>query len=102
MTSQPSRRIDPRISLAVSMHDQPGVYALLVGSGTSTGAGIPTGWGVIKDLVAKAAAATDDGLPVNPTDADIEMWWSKHGDDGELGYSNLMENLGRPPREAHC
>lgn len=97
MTSQPSRRIDPRISLAVSMHDQPGVYALLVGSGTSTGAGIPTGWGVIKDLVVKAAAATDDGLPMNPTDADIGTWWSKHGDDGELGYSNLMENLGLTP-----
>lgn len=97
MTPQPSRRIDPRISLAVSMHDQPGVFALLVGSGTSTGAGIPTGWGVIKDLVAKAAAASGESLPVNPTDADIDTWWAQHGDDNELGYSNLLENLGSTP-----
>ena len=97
MTPPTSRRIDPRISLAVSMHDQPGVFALLVGSGTSTGAGIPTGWGVIKDLVAKAAAASGESLPDNPTDADIEAWWGQHGDDGELGYSNLLENLGSTP-----
>lgn len=97
MTPPRSRRIDPRISLALSMHDQPGVFALLIGSGTSTGAGIPTGWGVIKDLVAKAAAASGESLPENPTDADIEMWWGRHGDDDELGYSNLLENLGSTP-----
>jgi hypothetical protein len=97
MTSPLSRRIDPRISLAVSMHDQPGVFALLIGSGTSTGAGIPTGWGVIKDLVAKAAAAAREGLPENPTDDHIEQWWKKHGDDNDLGYSNLLESLGSTP-----
>lgn len=75
------------------MHDQPGVYALLVGSGTSTGAGIPTGWGVIKDLVAKAAAAEGTFL-TGQTDQEIEAWWDKHGDGNELGYSNLLENLG--------
>ncbi len=34
--------IDPVLSLAVSMHAQKGVYALLLGSGISRSAGVPT------------------------------------------------------------
>lgn len=79
------------------MHAQPGVYVLLIGSGTSTGAGIPTGWGVIKDLVAKSAAASGSPLGVPPSDAEVESWWEANGDDQELGYSNLLENLGATP-----
>ncbi|WP_242702208.1 hypothetical protein [Arthrobacter cavernae] len=52
--------IDPRIGLALSMQAQPGVYALPIGSGTSTGAGVPTDWGVIKDLVRQTAAAAGE------------------------------------------
>ena len=76
------------------MHDQPGVFALLIGSGTSTGAGIPTGWGVIKDLVAKAAAAAGTGNPDLGDDDAIENWWQENGDGSPLGYSNLLENVG--------
>jgi NAD-dependent SIR2 family protein deacetylase len=80
--------------LAIAMHAQPGVYAVLVGSGVSTGAGIPTGWGVVKELVRRAAAAAE------PEDADSlrlaqdnpEAWWAKHGD-GALGYASLLETL---------
>jgi hypothetical protein len=92
-----SRTIDPCISLALSVHSQPGVYALLIGSGTSTGAGIPTGWGVIKDLVAQAAAAAGDALSAKPTDDEVERWWAVHGDGNELGYSALLEALGLTP-----
>jgi hypothetical protein len=56
----PANALDPRISLATAVHSQPGVYALLLGSGTSTGAGVPTGWGVIQALVSQAAAASGD------------------------------------------
>lgn len=79
------------------MHAQPGVYALLVGSGTSTGVGMPTGWGVIKDLVSKAAAAEGSALREAPTDEEVETWWDQYGDGQELGYSNLLENLGPTP-----
>lgn len=84
--------------LAASMHAQPGVYAVLLGSGISTGAGVPTGWGVVRDLVGRAAAATA------PTDADAarrarndpEAWWAQHGN-GELGYDSLLEALAPTP-----
>lgn len=53
--------LSPSAMLATSMHAQPGVYALLLGSGVSTGAGMPTGWGVVTDLVRKVAAQEDEG-----------------------------------------
>lgn len=80
------------VGLATSMHAQPGVYALLLGSGVSTGAGIPTGWGVVKELVERVAAASGSaGNDRAPRD-DPEGWWAEHGD-GELGYSTLLEQL---------
>ncbi|MFF2842523.1 SIR2 family protein [Paenarthrobacter sp. NPDC057981] len=85
-----SRALDIRISLATSMHAQPGVYALLIGSGTSTGTGMPTGYGVIKSLVRQAAAASE--FPLDEND-DVEAWWAEHGDEQELGYSNLLEQM---------
>ncbi|WP_345802886.1 SIR2 family protein [Microbacterium sp. AZCO] len=86
------------VSLATSMHAQPGVYAVLLGSGVSTGAGIPTGWGVVRELVGRIAAASD---PQNPDAAkaawdDPEAWWADHGD-GDLGYSTLLEQLAPLP-----
>jgi hypothetical protein len=82
----------------MALHSQPGVFALLVGSGTSTGAGVPTGWGVIKDLVRKAAAAEGStSVGADPTDAEVEQWWIAHGDGTDLGYSALLEALGLTP-----
>lgn len=95
MTTPQPRALDPQISLAMSMQSQPGVYALLIGSGTSTGAGVLTGWGVIKDLVAKAASAAGESLGDSPTDGQIEDWWATHGDGNDLGYSGLLAELGR-------
>ncbi len=77
--------------LATSMHAQPGVYAVLLGSGVSTGAGIPTGWGVVKELIRRTAAAdpTRDDASQQLADENPEQWWAEHGD-GELGYANLL------------
>lgn len=50
--------VSPLAMLATSMQAQPGVYALLLGSGVSTGAGVPTGWGVVTELVRRVAAST--------------------------------------------
>jgi hypothetical protein len=55
--------IDPAVSLALSVHAHKGVYALLVGSGISRSAGIPTGWEVVSDLTRKAAVASGDPDP---------------------------------------
>ena len=42
------------------MHSNPGAYAALVGSGVSVGAGIPTGWQVVLDLISKLARALSE------------------------------------------
>ncbi|WP_431790979.1 SIR2 family protein [Kocuria palustris] len=83
--------LSPSAMLATSMHAQPGVYALLLGSGVSTGAGMPTGWGVVTDLVRKVAAQEDEGS-LEKAQTDPEGWWQeKHGE--PLGYSSLLESL---------
>lgn len=82
---------DPRVSLAAALESQPGVYALLIGSGVSTGAGVPTGWGVVDSLVRRVAVASGDTLEA---DFDAETWWSASGDGKPLGYSSILERLG--------
>ena len=44
------KSISTAAHLAMGMHAQPRVYAVLLGSGVSTGAGLPTGWGVEDSL----------------------------------------------------
>lgn len=85
---------DPMVSLATALHAQPGVYALLLGSGVSTGAGVPTGWGVVTELVRRAAQAAGDapGEGFNPED-----WWAANGDGQPLGYSQLLSALAPTP-----
>ena len=48
--------IDPTNSLVFSMHANKGVYAVLLGSGVSRAARIPTGWEITIELVRKVAA----------------------------------------------
>jgi hypothetical protein len=84
--------------LATAMHSQPGVYAVLLGSGISTDAGIPTGWAVVRDLVGRIAAAAhpgDESVRAEAT-ADPEAWWAAHGS-GDLGYSSLLAALAPTP-----
>lgn len=95
----PANALDAQVMLATAIHAQPGVYALLLGSGVSTGAGIPTGWGVVRDLVRRAAAAAapeDADAPQRAHD-DPEVWWAEHGDGQPLGYSNLLAALAPTP-----
>lgn len=86
--------LDPRVILATAVHAQPGVYALLLGSGVSTGAQVPTGWGVVKALVAQVATASGESVD---DDFDPEAWWSEHGDGQSLGYSSLLSTLATTP-----
>ena len=87
----PANALSARVMLATGLHAQPGVYALLLGSGVSRSAGISTGWEIVSHLVQKAAAAgnPDDAESHELAKADPEAWWAQHGD-GDLGYSSLL------------
>jgi hypothetical protein len=95
MGATKARGLDALTMLATGIQAQPGVYAVLLGSGVSTTAGIPTGWGVMQDLVKRAATAKDpnDGESIALAASDPEAWWLRHGDGQALDYSNLLEQL---------
>src|SRR6218665_1820305 len=46
---------DPITQIAFSVHENKGVFAVLLGSGLSRSAGIPTGWEITLDLVRRVA-----------------------------------------------
>jgi hypothetical protein len=48
--------IEPAMAAAFALQGRPGAYAALIGSGMSSGAGIPTGWQIVEDLVRRIAA----------------------------------------------
>lgn len=79
--------IDPMVSLAFSVYSNPGVYALLLGSGVSKAAEIPTGWEIVLDLIDKVARL--QGEEPEPTP---EAWYlQKFGEEPE--YAKLLEHL---------
>jgi hypothetical protein len=84
--------IGPRIALAMSMQAAPGVYAVLVGSGMSSAAGIPTGWQVVQDLIRKVATLED--VDTETLEDAPEAWWEGQGR-GEPRYSALIEAVGQ-------
>lgn len=81
------------MSLASSLHAGPGTYALLVGSGVSNAAGVPTGWDVTLDLVKRYAT----GLGEDPGE-DLIGWYRNHTG-GEPDYSALLEDLAPSPED---
>lgn len=85
--------IDPIHALAFSIQANPGVYALLLGSGVSRAAKIPTGWEITLDLVRKLA-----NLHGETADPDPERWYrDKFGK--EADYSDLLDDLAKAPSE---
>ena len=85
--------INPTEPLAFSMHANPGVYAILVGSGVSRAARIPTGWEITLDLVRKLAALRKETCEPDP-----ERWYrNAMGKDPE--YSDLLDALCGTPAE---
>src|ERR1039458_8406990 len=73
----PMAGVDARVALATSMHAAPGVYAVLVGSGMSSQAGIPTGWQVVQDLIRTIAVA--EGVDREMVELEPEVWWAEQG-----------------------
>lgn len=76
--------IDPILSLAFSMNSNKGVYALLLGSGISRSAGIPTGWEITLDLIKKLAHLKKENCEPDP-----EKWFEDTFQE-EANYSKLL------------
>ena len=85
--------IDPVHSLAFSIQANRGVYAVLLGSGVSRAAKIPTGWEITLDLIRKLAS-----LHRETCDPDPELWYRKKFEK-EADYSGLLDELVKTPTE---
>lgn len=83
---------DPLVGLALAMQSAPGRFALLVGSGISYAAGIPTGWAVVSDLAARIAIAEGESdVPDDP----VAWYTERYG--GSPDYSSLLEAVAPTP-----
>ena len=80
------------IKVAFTMYSSPGVYALLLGSGISRDAGIPTGWEITLDLI-KNIAATDKEKP-----KDFEKWYRERYNESP-DYTTLLKKLTITPAD---
>jgi NAD-dependent SIR2 family protein deacetylase len=84
---------DSTTQLAFSMSDNPGVYAVLLGSGVSRSAGIPTGWEITLELIRRAGIAAGAG-----EQDDWHRWYVEQRDQ-QPNYSTLLEELASTPKE---
>lgn len=75
------------------MHANKGVYAVLLGSGVSRAARIPTGWEITIELVRKVAAMQGANCEPDPA-----AWFLKTTGK-EPGYSDLLDAVAKTPAE---
>lgn len=73
--------------LAFSVRENKGVFAVLLGSGISRPAGIPTGWEITLDLVRRVALANNV-----PEQSDWEKWHREQTGE-KPNYSTLLEKI---------
>jgi hypothetical protein len=85
--------LDTATALAFSIYENKGVYALLLGSGLSRAAQIPTGWEITTDLVRRVALLSGEA-----DQADWAAWYrQKYGK--EPSYSEQLDALTSSPEE---
>jgi len=85
--------MDSLLSLAFSMQTNKGVYAVLLGSGISRAARIPTGWDIVLELIRKCAHLQSEDCEPAP-----EQWYErKYGKAPD--YAELLEMLGKTASE---
>ena len=84
---------DAHTQLAFSVYENPGVFAVLLGSGVSRAADIPTGWEITLDLIRRVALAKG----VEPQ-ADWGKWYRDEFGE-EPSYSALLEEVASFPDE---
>jgi len=87
--------IDPITSLVLGMQAKKGIYALLLGSGVSMSAKIPTGWDILMDLISDVYKLHFPGkaMPETPYN-----WYKGHFNQ-EPNYSSLIGILAKTPTE---
>jgi hypothetical protein len=84
---------DPLIALASSLHAAPGTFALLLGSGISRAAQVPTGWDVVVALAKRVAVLEGAQEPEDP----LAWYRERFGDAPD--YSALLAQLAPTPAE---
>jgi hypothetical protein len=77
---------DPFLPLAFSLYSNPGAYAVLAGAGISRGAGLPTTWDIVVDLIAQMA---DD----EEIDSDTAGDWYEKRYGRQPTYSDVVHQL---------
>ncbi|MCI0709956.1 MAG: SIR2 family protein [Chloroflexi bacterium] len=82
---------DTILQLAFAIHHGRGMYALLLGSGISRPAGIPTGWEITKEMIRQVAALKgQENVP------SFEEWYrSEYSEEPE--YDAVLARLGSTP-----
>ena len=85
--------IDPVHSLAFSIQANRGVYAVLIASGVSRAAKIPTGWEVTLNLIHKLAKLHNEKCEPDP-----ERWYLKKFEK-DASYSDLLNELAKTQAE---
>jgi hypothetical protein len=84
---------DSLTQLSFALSENRGVFALLLGSGLSRGAEIPTGWEITLDLIRRVAVSQG-----TPNQSDWERWYRDTTGE-EPNYSKLLEELASSPGE---
>jgi hypothetical protein len=85
---------DPYLPLAFSLFSNPGAYAVLAGAGVSRGAGLPTAWDIVVDLVGQISG--DDAAEIN---ADTAASWYEARFGQTPTYSDVVGKLALTPTE---
>jgi hypothetical protein len=81
------------LKIALAIYSNPGVYALVLGSGISKPAQIPLGGEIVFDLIHKLARMMGEEVGL-----DAVTWYQERFGDTP-GYPQLMEKLTRTPAE---
>ena len=84
---------DPLTQIAFSVFENKGVFAVLLGSGLSRAAHIPTGWEITLDLVRRV------GLAQGAEEQTDWAAWYREQAKQEPNYSTLIEELAGSPEE---
>lgn len=87
MSARDAAADDPFLPLAFSLFSNPGAYAVLAGAGVSRGAGLPTAWDIVVDLIGQIAGDED------VVDAEIAASWYEKKFGRPPSYSDVVEQL---------
>lgn len=87
--------VSPEIAAAFAFHATPGAYAVLLGSGVSRAAGVPTGYEVLVDLCRRHAVALG---AEEEAAADPVAWYSAQTG-ATATYDQVLAGLTSHPEE---